>query len=1256
MNTAKLLTLAASALLLFGCGNRSSEGTRGIGVYPGSRDEYAGPLMVADNSYRNVALLKAVYCSSSYDYNLTGQLITDGIIATHQPASVRVSTASGNLPRNQREYLFDQKGDSRFSVEGNDIFLQVDFNNMTIPVDKFELRGSAAMDLTKAKGYEITAYVSKDGETWEEAGQMKGSGIFGGDMQSPMQRRRPAMRMPARENRDTPKEDRDTAKETPSPVIFKYEYKPVSVPVSPSAPMRFGNRGASRPVVFEVPLKDAQAYNHYKIVLKMPAATSWSFSDLNFYKENTFQAMLPGAHFTSAWQPVTAGQEWVYVDLGADATYDKVTLHWINKAAKGAIQSSDDAKTWTTIAELPGGTDLTDQIELNKSVKSRFVRLLLAESADKNPCVLSEMQVMGKGGLVAKPQPAPAPTRNKVMLTAGNWQLQRASEVNGSGEVISKPDFVTENWIPATVPGSVLASFINIGAVPDPNFADNQLQISDSYFLSDFWYRNEFTVNRPGEFVFLNFDGINWKADIFLNGALVGHIDGAFMRGKYDVSKQIVTGKNVLAVKIIKNAHPGAIKEQTAWSTDQNGGIPGADNPTFHASIGWDWIPTIRGRNIGLWNDVYLTYTGAVTLEDPFVRTEMPLPDTTSANIFVETTLKNHSSQPVKGLLKGTYGDIAFEQAVELAASEEKLVKLDATNTPVLHFENPELWWPVGYGSPHLYDVNLSFTVDGKVSDETRFKSGVRQMTFDENVYTPVGGASFGSFGQRESRRLSIYVNGRRFVGFGGNWGFGESNLNYRGREYDIAVAYHADMHFTMIRNWVGQIGDEEFYEACDRHGVMVWQDFWLANPIDGPNPYYPEMFNANAKDYIKRIRNHPSIGIYVGRNEGNPPAEIDNYLREAIPQEHPGLHYISNSASGVVSGGGPYRALEPLEYFRLNGHDKFHSERGMPNVMNYESMVQAFGVENIEPVNTLETPNHIYGLHDYTLGGGVGASAQAAASFNDRIAKAFGKPANAKEFAERAQWINYEGYRAIFEGRSEHRRGMLLWMSHPAWPSMVWQTYDYYFDPNGGYFGSKKGSEPLHIQWNPIRNDVEVVNYHARNRDELTAKAEILNQDGKVQWSKDLTFTIDEDQTVACFPLEFSDALTPTCFIKLTLTENGKTVSDNFYLRGKEAGNYQSLSQLPKVKLTEKSTVRKADGEWYLTTTLKNETETPALLVRLQATGSRSGQRILPAFYSDNYLFLMPGEEKEITITIDQADTRGETPQVVFSGLNLSI
>ncbi|KAA6313134.1 Exo-beta-D-glucosaminidase, partial [termite gut metagenome] len=414
-------------------------------------------------------------------------------------------------------------------------------------------------------------------------------------------------------------------------------------------------------------------------------------------------------------------------------------------------------------------------------------------------------------------------------------------------------------------------------------------------------------------------------------------------------------------------------------------------------------------------------------------------------------------------------------------------------------------------------------------------------------------------------------------------------------------------------------------------------------NPVDGPNPYDNELFMANAQDFVKRIRNHPSIGIYVGRNEGNPPPYINDSLYAMLPILHPGIHYIPNSAGGVVSGGGPYRALPPRDYYLLYGNNKFHSERGMPNVMTYESLAQTLPADKLWPQNSQ------WGLHDYTL-----ASAQSAASFNAMIEKAFGPAKDARQFTEWAQWINYDGYRGIFEGRSEFRRGMLLWMSHPAWPSMVWQTYDYYFDPTAAYFGCKKASEPLHIQWNPVWDDIEVVNYHGGNRTSLTVKAQLINMDGSVQWEKETMVNSQEDSTIKGFKLEFPESLSSVYFIKLALIENGKLVSDNFYWRGKEEGDYKALHQLPKVNLTAKTDTHKSGGEWLLTTTLKNETATPAIMIRLKVNGSKSNERILPVFYSDNYFFLMPGEEKAITMKLQNVDTRGEKPVVDISGFNL--
>ena len=1195
----RLLTFCgavAVSALLGGCGqsgvpaesfDRSDYYTRGIGSYPGDPGEDFSPSLRPDYStYRNIALLRSAYNSSSYDYNLTAQLVTDGVISDKQPQYLDLSTQNGDIARREREWMIDQGPYSRNAVTGEDAYFLFTLNNWKEKADKVQFRGSVAYDENKIKdGYEIVCEGSNDGNTWTELAALKGKGMPG-------------------------KASKYKAHSDPN----KNSWDPGTLPT----------RMLNETLTFDQPGE----YAYYRMRLKMEGAAYWAFFEMNFYNQDKLIDLLPSKFFNSAWMSATTGEEWVYVDLGSQSEFDKVKLHWINKAIKGKIQVSDDAKQWVDIANLPGGDANLDEIKLKG--KGRYVRVWMEQPANDGRYILSEIEVMGKGGLLAQPAAAPAATKDEIRLSGGNWKVQRASEVTASGEEISKPSFSPENWIVATVPGTVLSSYKNIGAIPNPNYADNLMQISESFFNSNFWYRDEFEVPEgfKQDRLFLNFDGINWKANVYLNGNKIDRIEGAFIRGVFDVTDRVVPGKNVVAVEIIKNEHIGAIKEKCEKNTDFNGGILGADNPTFHASIGWDWISTIRGRNIGIWDDVYLTSTGKVTIQDPFVQVVLPLPDTTSATLTPEVIVKNHDAAPVKGILTGKIGDITFEQPVELAANEEKSVAFDPNTFSQLKVQNPRLWWPKGYGSPYLYDANFTFKVGDKVSDSEDFKVGIRQMTFNEN-----------------NSILSLFINGRRFIGRGGNWGFGESNLNYRGREYDIAVAYHADMNFTMMRNWVGQIGDKELYEACDRHGIMIWQDFWLANPSDGPDPYDPEMFIANAEDYVKRFRNHASIGIYCGRNEGFPPEQIDKALRRIVKEDHPGLHYISSSADEVVSGHGPYRALPVKEYFSLkNGSDKFHSERGMPNVMNYESLVRTFSSEALWPQNAQ------WGQHDYTMEG-----AQSCASFNAIIEKGFGKPNNAKEFAELAQWVNYDGYRGMFESRSLNRKGLLLWMTHPAWPSMVWQTYDYYFEPTAAYFGCKKASEPLHIQWNPVTDEIEVVNYSAGVRNGLTAKAQIINMDGSISWENEVSVDSKEDTTNKCMKLDFPASVSSAHFVKLTLTENGKIVSDNFYLRGVEEGNYQALREMPKVTLRSNvATNTGNDGTWTATAILENTSSTPALMIRVNVVGEKDGEQFLPVFYSDNYFSLLPGEKKEINIHWKDVDTRGETPKVVISGYNV--
>ncbi|MGC2160293.1 MAG: discoidin domain-containing protein [Silvibacterium sp.] len=1162
--------------------------TRGVGNYPGAASENFSPEMVIDNStYRNLALLRPAYHSSSYDYNLTAQLVTDGMKDTRLPDWIAVSVSPLEaLPINEREILVDHFPANLMPLMGAHPSIQIQLGGDTPPaIDHVAVFVAVPPEMPSA-AMTFTVSASDDGRTWTKMGSA-------------------------------------SAPEQLSPVEYPPDLVKSSHLFYPSIPLQ----QVCRNRYYKVDLSASNLTN----LPEEQFASIWQAGQVAFFHGDERVQVGGPYSFTSAWMSAGLAEEWVYVDLGARCSFDRIALYWIARAAEGSIQISDDAQSWRDLQPLAGKAGLVDDVRLASPVQGRYVRVLMTRPTAASGYILSEIEVYGRGGAVARAHArAATDVDGRMNLAGGAWRLQRSNLVAGEGAALSKAGFKDESWVVATVPGTVLTSYLNVDAIPDPNFGQNQLHISDSYFYSDFWYRTEFDAPAVarGQVAWLNFDGINWKADVFLNGEKIGRIEGGFMRGRFDVTGKLLANQpNALAVRVEKNATPGSCKQKTFQSPGKNGGALGADNPTYHASIGWDWIPTIRGRNTGIWGDVFLTVSGAVTLENPFVATTLPLPDTSRADVSVEVDVVNHQAKPISGVLRGRFGDATFEQKVKIEGSATQKVKIDPSTHPALRLLNPQLWWPAGYGDAHLYDVELAFEEHGhKVLDKKVFKAGVRQMTYSE-----------------EGEKLRMWINGRRFVARGGNWGFGESMLRYRAREYDAAARYHREMNFTMVRNWVGQIGDDAFYEACDRHGIMVWQDFWLANPWDGPIPNDNALFLSNARDLILRIRNHASIGLYCGRNEGYPPAPLESGLRKALADLHPHIQYIPSSADDVVSGHGPYMALPPSFYFQA-ADQKLHSEIGMPNIPPIES------VRQMMPEKAMWPQGLDWGLHDFSLEG-----AQGGRTFRATIENGYGGAKNAEEWVALAQFVNYEGYRAMFEAQSKYRMGLLLWMSHPCWPSFVWQTYDYYFEPTAAYFGCKKASEPLHIQWNRYTDMIEVVNYSGGNVQGLTAQVEVLNMDGTTMWTKTAALDSKEDSTDACIPMQYPSGLTPVHFLRLALTQAEKTVSANLYMRGLEVNNYRAIRELPNAQVRTSTNTEQQGGLWLLTTQLQNTSAYPALMVRLKVVRTKSGDRILPAIYSDNYITLMPGEKRTITTELNDADTRGENPRMVTGGFNVN-
>jgi hypothetical protein len=1154
------------------------EYTRGIGVYPGDPREYFGPSLTVDSTtYRNLALHRPAYQSSAYDYNLTAQLITDGIKEQAQPPWIVTSTSSGGLlNKQQREVFLDGNVTSSIDVTGENPWVEFDLEGGYDPpeIDRIDVWLRRFNVGPPASGWTYIVSGSDDHSNWTEVG-------------------------------------RSTGTDWPS--------------------MNFSGPSFLQSIPFTAPVR----YHYYRLQFSAEGIKTWGVAELATFDQGREVHVAGPEHFFSAWMSAGSGEEWLYVDLGAPCAFDRIVLAWIRRAAEGSIQISDDAAQWQNLRALRASSDTTDDIHLAQPAHGRYVRVLMTKPVQPGaPYILSELEVYGRGGSIAVPHLAAAATVDGTLqLAGGAWKLQRASLVSATGEQVSQPGFSVSDWMIATVPGTVLTSYLNDGAIANPDFGDNQYTVSDSFFCSDFWYRDEFLAPAvgQGQHLWLNFDGINWKAEIYLNGQQLGHIGGGMMRGRFDVTSLIRPGApNALAVRIIANANPGSTKDKAGRTV--NGGALGRDNPTFHAAAGWDWISTIRGRDDGIWNKVTLTTSGPVTVESAEVWSDLDLPaanvspHTPLANIWIGATLHNQDTEAITGTLRVTFGDIKVEQSVTIPVSATRTVLFSPGEYPTLTIANPKLWWPVGYGDPNLYPVSIAFIVDGKTSDTKSLQFGIRHFTYSED-----GGV------------LKMWINGRRFIARGGNWGFSESMLRYRRREYETAMRYHRDLHFNMIRNWVGMTDDEAFYDAADKYGVVIWQDFWLANPWDGPNPDDNTLFLVNANDYLLRIRNHASLGLFCGRNEGFPPQAIDDGLRNLVDTLVHDSHYISSSADGPVSGHGPYR-VEPLRYYFEHAPVKFHSEMGAPNVVEMADLRHTMSGSAMWP------QGYQWPLHDYFI-----RSMFPEFHFPpNEIDQEFGGAANIGDWLELAQFVDYNAYRGMYEGQSKNRLGLLIWMSHPAWPSLLWQTYDYFFDTDAGYYGAKKGAEPLHIQWNAATEGVEVVNYSAGEQAGLTARAEVLNIDGSLQWEKSATLDSYEDSTAAPMRIDYPTGLSKTHFIRLTLSQNGKVVSSNFYLRGLTENDYTGIRDLPGADVSMKSQVHRRGAQWIVTADLHNTSSAPALLVRVKVVREKTGDLIVPALYDDNYIALMPGERRTIHIQIEDADTRGARPRLALYGFNL--
>jgi beta-galactosidase/beta-glucuronidase len=850
-----------------------------------------------------------------------------------------------------------------------------------------------------------------------------------------------------------------------------------------------------------------------------------------------------------------------------------------------------------------------------------------------------------------------------VTLESG-WQLQDFAKVDQAGAALAQPGFVPRGWHRATVPGTVLTTLVNNGVYPEPLYGENNRpeRIPESLCRTAYWYRTEVGVpaTYAGRRIWLNFEGINYTAEVWVNAHRVGVIRGAFSRGIFDVTSLVQPGAPAaVAVLIQPPPHPATPHEQTlSAGTGPNGGEFSQDGATFICTQGWDWIPGIRDRDMGIWQKVTLSASGPVRIENPLVVSHLPLPRTDSADVTIEATLRNVGEATEQVSLRGAFAGVDVSTTVTLAPHASQRVTFAPATNPALHLDRPRLWWPNGYGEPNLYALRLEASTAGTLSDVHSLNFGIREISYQ----VP------------DSDNLTISVNGVPVLCRGGDWGMDEAMKRIPRSRLEAQIRFHQLARCNMIRNWVGQSTGEDFYDLCDRYGIMVWDEFFEPNPSDSGRKD-PEdgsedvrdipMYLANVREKVLRFRNHPSIALWCGRNEGDPaPAAVAEGLEQVMKALEPARLYHPNSADGRgVRSGGPYYWRTPREYFLPPV-----TRRGVPippspeNLEPFKTELGSVSVPTLEAIQAMmpekdwNTINDDWAEHDLCAG------AQAGDRYVVMLTQRYGPWKGLVEFARASQLACFESHQAMFEGRYARLfapcTGVLAWMSNPSQPSFVWQFYSYDLEPIAALYAVRKASESVHVQLNRNDDHLAVINHTPAALSEMTARVRVIALDGKTLSDRSVHVAVPPSTARDLGEVEYPAGTPQVHFVKVELRDSdGRLVSENFYWRAPKSApeDYRALQTLPTAKLNLSAVRRDRDGKCLIEVTLVNRSETIALQAHLQLRRQRSGERVLPVYYDDNYTSLLPGESRVITIEAAVEHLRGEPPLIVLDGWNVT-
>ena len=842
-----------------------------------------------------------------------------------------------------------------------------------------------------------------------------------------------------------------------------------------------------------------------------------------------------------------------------------------------------------------------------------------------------------------------------------DWRVQSACKLSSTGEAIGQEGFSTGDWLKATVPSTVVAAQVAAGVIPDPYFGANLRQIpggnypigedfsnlpmpQESPYRCGWWYRKEFTAPsavKEEEREWLHFDGINYRAEIWLNGHRIAdstQVAGAYRSYDFDVTGLLRPGKtNVLAI-------------ETFAPTEKDLGI------------NWvDWNPCPPDKDMGLWGAVDLLQSGPVTLSSLLAATHFRNGQLNLAYLTIYAELHNSTDHPVKGLVSGTTAGVKFEETVELAPHQDRTVVFTPEEFPQLVIRDPKLWWPRQMGEPHLERLTMSVSVERRVSDEKSVDFGVREISSELTAN-----------GSRLFR-----VNGKPILVRGGGW---SQDMLLRADSKRLRDQFRMvrDMNLNTIR-LEGKLETDEFFHLADEQGILVMAGWCCCDHWEHWKNWTPEdlaIAKASLRAQMLRLRQHASLLVWLNGSDNPPPADVERaYLAIESETHWPNPVLSSASATATTLTGasgvkmtGPYDYVAPAYWYldkQYGGAFGFNTETSPgPAIPSLASRKMFLPDPEAWP------PSANWSLHN---GGGEFANLKV---FDQAMEAIFAKPHSAAEYERMAQTMEYDSERAMFEayGKNKYQStGVIQWMLNNAWPSMIWHLYDYYLDAGAGYYATKKACEPVHIQYSYDDGSIVVVNSTYATVTGLHASVHVHNLDWKELFTYESTIALAADgaQRVVSVPENLYSGPDRIFFIDLKLEDaTGNIVSRNFYWVPGTLTSFDwlktdythtpatrhedltALANLPPAKVVARAEVRSTSHGQEVNVHFENQSTTLAFQLRA-AIRSASGGLVAPVFWSDNWIELTPGESRTLTATLPETADRGT--KVEIEGWNVA-